>query len=35
MTETHRKLAAFAVGIAASSFVLGMIVAVLTDSGLF
>jgi hypothetical protein len=35
MTETHRKLAAVAVGVAATSFVLGMVVAVLTDSGLF
>lgn len=35
MTETHRRLAAVAVGVAAASFVLGMVVAVLTDSGLF
>jgi len=35
MTETHRTLAAFAVGVAASSFVVGMAVAVTTDSGLF
>lgn len=35
MTETHRKLAAIAVGVAAAAFVLGMVVAVLTDSGLY
>jgi hypothetical protein len=34
MTEAHRKLAAFAVGIAAASFVLGMAVAVITDSSI-
>ena len=35
MTEQHRKLAAVAVGVGAAAFVLGMVVAVLTDSGLF
>jgi hypothetical protein len=35
MTESHRKLAAVAVGVAAAAFVLGMTVAVLTDSGLY
>jgi hypothetical protein len=35
MTESHRKLAAYAVGVAACSFVVGMSVAVVTDSGLY
>ena len=35
MTEAHRKLASVAVGVGAAAFVLGMIVAVLTDSGLY
>jgi hypothetical protein len=35
MTEAHRRLAAVAVGIAATAFVLGMVVAVLTDNGLY
>ena len=35
MTESHRKLASVAVGVGAAAFVLGMIVAVLTDSGLY
>jgi hypothetical protein len=35
MTESHRRLAATAVGVAAAAFVLGMVVAVLTDSGLY
>jgi hypothetical protein len=35
MTESHRKLAAWAVGVAAASFVLGMAVAVVTDSRLY
>jgi hypothetical protein len=35
MTESHRKLAAVAVGVAAAAFVLGMTVAVVTDSGLY
>lgn len=35
MTESHQKLAACAVGIAAASFFLGMSVAVLTDNGLY
>jgi hypothetical protein len=35
MTEAHRTLAAFAVGVGAVAFVLGMIVAVLTDNGLY
>jgi hypothetical protein len=35
MTESHRKLAAAAVAFAGVAFFLGMVVAVLTDSGLF
>ena len=35
MTESHRKLAAYAVGVAAVAFVVGMAVAVVTDSGLY
>ena len=35
MTEAHRKLAAVAVGVGGVAFVLGMTVAVLTDSGLY
>jgi hypothetical protein len=35
MTESHRRLAAVAVGVAAAAFVLGMVVAVLTDSGIY
>jgi hypothetical protein len=35
MTEAHRTLAAVAVAVGAVAFVLGMIVAVLTDSGLY
>ena len=35
MTHAHRTLAAVAVGVGAVAFVLGMIVAVLTDSGLY
>ena len=35
MTETHRTLAAVAVAVAGAAFVLGMVVAVLTDSGLY
>src|SRR5262245_27026039 len=35
MTEAHRKLASYAVGVAAAAFVVGMTVAVLTDNGLY
>jgi hypothetical protein len=35
MTEAHRTLAGVAVAVGAVAFVLGMIVAVLTDSGLY
>jgi hypothetical protein len=35
MTQTHRTLAAVAVGVAGAAFVLGMTVAVLTDSGIY
>jgi hypothetical protein len=35
MTKTHQTLAAVAVAVAGSAFVLGMVVAVLTDSGLY
>ena len=35
MTHTHRTLAAVAVAVATGSFVLGMVVAVLTDSALY
>jgi hypothetical protein len=35
MTQAHRTLAAVAVGVGAVAFVLGMVVAVLTDSGLY
>ena len=35
MTQTHRTLAAVAVGVAGTAFVLGMTVAVLTDSGIY
>lgn len=35
MTKTHRTLAAWAVGVGAAAFVLGMVVAVLTDNGLY
>ncbi len=35
MTQAHRTLAAVAVAVGAVAFVLGMIVAVLTDSGLY
>ena len=35
MTESHRRLASVAVGVGAAAFVLGMVVAVLTDSGLY
>jgi hypothetical protein len=35
MTQTHRTLAAAAVAVAGAAFVLGMVVAVLTDSGLY
>jgi hypothetical protein len=35
MTQAHRTLAAAAVAVGAVAFVLGMIVAVLTDSGLY
>jgi len=35
MTETHRRLASVAVGVAAAAFVLGMVVAVLTDNGIY
>ncbi len=35
MTEGHRRLAAVAVAVGAAAFVLGMVVAVLTDNGLY
>ncbi len=35
MTEAHRTLAAVAVAVAGAAFLLGMTVAVLTDSALF
>jgi uncharacterized membrane protein YccC len=35
MTQAHRTLAAVAFAVAGLSFVLGLVVAVLTDSGLF
>jgi uncharacterized membrane protein YozB (DUF420 family) len=35
MTNTHRTLASVAVAVGACAFVLGMVVAVLTDSGLY
>jgi hypothetical protein len=35
MTESHQKLAAAAVAFGGVAFFLGMVVAVLTDSGLF
>ena len=35
MTRTHRTLAAAAVVVAALSFFVGMVVAVLTDNGLY
>ena len=35
MTETHRRLAAVAVGVAAAAFVVGMFVAVVTDNGIY
>lgn len=35
MTRAHRTLAAVALGVASLAFVLGMVVAVLTDSGLY
>ena len=35
MTQAHRTLAAIAVATGAVAFVLGMVVAVLTDSGLY
>jgi hypothetical protein len=35
MTQTHRTLAGVAVAVAGAAFVLGMTVAVLTDSGIF
>ena len=35
MTYAHRTLAAVAVGVGAAAFVLGMVVAVLTDNGLY
>jgi hypothetical protein len=35
MTEAHRRLASVAVGVAACAFVLGMVVAVLTDNGIY
>ena len=35
MTHAHRTLAAVAVAVGAVAFVLGMTVAVLTDSGLY
>jgi len=35
MTQAHRTLAAVAVAVGAIAFVLGMTVAVLTDSGLY
>ena len=35
MTQAHRTLAAVAVGVGAAAFVIGMVVAVLTDNGLY
>ena len=35
MTQTHRTLASAAVAVGTCAFVLGMVVAVLTDSGLY
>jgi hypothetical protein len=35
MTDAHQKLAAVAVGVSASAFFLGMVVAVLTDNGIY
>jgi hypothetical protein len=35
MTQTHRTLAGVAVAVAAAAFVVGMVVAVLTDNGLY
>ncbi len=35
MSEVHRKLAAWAVGLATAAFVVGMTVAVLTDTPLY
>jgi hypothetical protein len=35
MTHTHRTLAAVAVGVGAVAFVAGLVVAVLTDNGLY
>ena len=35
MTHAHRTLAAWAVGVGACAFVVGMVVAVLTDNGLY
>jgi hypothetical protein len=35
MSEAHRKLAAWAVGLATAAFVLGMTVAIATDNPLF
>ena len=35
MSETHRRLAAWAVGLATAAFVVGMTVAVLTDAPLY
>jgi hypothetical protein len=35
MTQAHRTLAAIAVGVGAAAFLVGMVVAVLTDSTLY
>jgi len=35
MTSAHRTLAAVSVGVAATAFFLGMVIAVLTDNGLY
>jgi hypothetical protein len=35
MTKAHRTLASVAVGVAAVAFFVGMVVAVLTDNGLY
>jgi len=35
MTDGHRRLAAVAVGVGAAAFVVGMFVAVVTDSGIY
>jgi hypothetical protein len=35
MTQAHRTLAAVAVAVGAVAFVLGMVVAILTDSGIY